>query len=387
MAKRNVVIAAFVAIMVTSAFLISGCSKKGSSYVTEPIKKCTIVETVDASGVINPVQTVNVGSQVSGMISDIFVDFNSVVKKGQLLAQIDPTTFQAQVDKAQSDLAAARSNAAKVKSVLVYDKENYERYRRLYAKNYVSKSDLDLAEATYKSNSAQLASMNAMINQSAASLKNNQTNLNYTRIISPVDGIVVSRSVDVGQTVAASFNTPTLFMVAKDLKKMQIEVNVSEADIGKVKMGQEVEYTLDGYPDATFRGEVSQVRISPTTVQNVVTYNVIVLVDNPDEKLKPGMSANVSIVTNKSEGVLCAPLQALRFTPTELTGGKKFKEQGIWIMENKVPKRVEIQTGAKDSDVTEVISSEITEGTQIITAIKGKDKKKQSGGTRPPGMF
>lgn len=385
--RKIVIIISTILLVAFLVFLFMSKSKKSENYVVEKVKKCTISETVEASGTINPVTTVNIGSQVSGMVSAIYVDFNSEVKKGQLLAQIDPSLFQAQVDKAQSDLIAAKANAQKVQNMLVFDKQNYERYQKLYSRNYVSKSDLDLAEATYKSNAAQLSAMKALIGQTNALLKTNLANLNYTKIISPVDGVVISRNVDVGQTVAASFQTPTLFLVAQDLTKMQIEVNVSEADIGLIKVGQDVDYTLDGYPDLTFKGKVSQVRISPTTIQNVVTYNVIVLVDNSEQKLKPGMSANVSIVTSKKEDVLCAPLEALRFSPIEITGGKKFKDQGIWILKDKKPTRISITTGVKDSDETEIISTEILEGQEIIIGVKGANGKKGGPSGPPMRMF
>lgn len=353
---------------------------KTPRYKVRKIKRTTITETVEASGTINPVTTVNIGSQVSGMISAIYVDFNSKVTKGQLLAQIDPSLFQAQVEKAQGDLNSAKANYEKIKAMLIYDKKNYERYKKLYTKRYVAKSDVELAEATYKSDVAQLDAMSAQIAQANATLQNNLTNLKYTKIISPVDGVVVSRDVDVGQTVAASFQTPTLFMVAQDLTKMQIEVNVSEADIGRVAVGQDVDYTLDGYADMTFRGKVSQVRISPTTVNNVVTYNVIVEVDNEDQKLKPGMTANVSIITNRKDDALCVPNDALRFTPTEITGGQKYKEQGIWVMRDRKPVRVTIKTGAKNNDITEIISKDIKENERVIIGYRNADKN--TGGTQ-----
>lgn len=384
--NKKIVIIPIVLIILTSAlFLVFSKVKSKPKYLLNNVEKKTIIETVEASGTINPVTTVSIGSQVSGMISAIYVDFNSQVKKGEILAQIDPSLFQAQVGKAQGDLSAARANYQKTKSMLLYDKANYQRYKTLYKKNYVSKNDLDLAEATYNADLASLGAMSAIISQTTAALQSNLTNLRYTKIISPVNGVVVSRAIDVGQTVAASFQTPTLFTVAQDLTNMQIEVSVSEADIGKVRVGQDAQYTLDGYPNETFKGKVSQVRISPTTVSNVVTYTVIVSVNNDDEKLKPGMSANVSIITNKKENTLCVDNAALRFTLKELTGGKKFKEQGIWILRKNKPVRINIKTGVTDSDSTEIISKEIQEGDNVIVgSLDKKDKKGQNG---PPRMF
>src|SRR5574344_358718 len=366
--KKNLFIVSAILILIIISVILALVSlkNKDAGYETVPAARNTITETVEASGTVNPVNTVDIGSQVSGMIKDIYVDYNSQVKKGQLLAQIDPSLFQAQVDKARGELSAATSNKAKLQAMTVYDKKNYDRYRRLYAKNYVAKSELDLAEATYQADLAQIAAAQGTINQARAALNNNLTNLKYTRIISPVDGIVVSRAVDVGQTVAASFQTPTLFQVAQDLTKMQIEANVSEADIGKIKKGQQVEYTLDGYADAVFYGKVAEIRIAPTTISNVVTYTVIVNVNNKEHKMIPGMTANVSIITNRSENVICVPTDALKFTPKDITGGKKYKEQGLWVLRDNKPVRINIKTGAKDSDNTEIISKQIFENDKVI---------------------
>lgn len=386
MNKRFVIISVLTIILISIFVSVVTKVEHKPKYILKKVEKREIIETVEASGIINPVKTVSIGSQVSGMIKAIYVDFNSQVKQGELLAQIDPALFQAQVDKARGDLSAAKANYVQTKSILTYDSANYKRYKELYKKRYVSKSDLDLAEATYKADLAKLSSMNAEIAQTAAALQNNLTNLRYTRIISPVNGVIVSRAVDVGQTVAASFQTPTLFTVAQDLTKMQIEASVSEADIGKVKMGQNVDYSLDGYPNETFKGKVTQVRISPTTVSNVVTYTVIVSVDNDDGKLKPGMSANVSIITNKKENALCIDNAAMRFTPVEITNGKKFKEQGIWILRKNKPARINIKTGITDSDFTEIISNEIQEGDDaIIGNLDKKNVPKQH--MPPPRMF
>lgn len=387
--KKILIITSVVIILVTILVLISkSVQNSRPKYELTKIEKKNITEIVEASGTINPVKTVSIGSQVSGMIKDIYVDFNSQVKQGQLLAQIDPSLFQAQVDKARGDLSAARANYEKTKSILIYDEANYKRYKELYKNRYVAKSDLDLAFATYRADLAQLNAMSALISQSSATLQNNLTNLRYTKIISPVNGVIVSRAVDVGQTVAASFQTPTLFTVAQDLTEMQIEVNVSEADINNIKKGQDVEYTLDGYPNETFMGKVLQVRISPTTISNVVTYTVIVSVENEDGKLKPGMSANVEIITNKKEGALCVDNAAMRFTPKEITEGKKFKEQGIWILQKNKPVRINIKTGITDSEFTEVISTELTEGNDVIIGnLDKKSKKQKKNINRPPGMF
>ena len=358
--------------------------KSRVKYITKPLERCTITQVVEASGTINPVNTVSVGSTVSGLIQNIYVDFNSQVKKGQILAQIDPRNFEATVQQNQAQINNAMANVSKLQAIADYDKKMYERYKNLYAKNFVAKSELDQYKSTYYSDLAQIRAAQAQVNQYRANLKTAQTNLGYTQIIAPVDGTIISREIDVGQPVAASFQAPELFTIAQDLTKMQIEVSVSEADIGKVQDGQDVTYTLDGYPDSVFKGKVTQVRISPTTVSNVVTYTVIVDVKNDDLKLIPGMTANVSIITDKSENVMCAPSIALKFNPN--TDGTRYKNQGIWILEKRRPKRINIETGASDDTNTEIISKEIKEGDRIIvdsSLSKNKDKKRRRG----PGPF
>lgn len=361
--------------------------KEAKNYVIEPLTKRTITQIVEASGTINPVQTVSIGSQVSGQISAIYVDYNSEVKKGQLLAEIDTSLFEAQVNQAKATIDNARANLAKIQATTANDKLTLTRYRNLYKKGFIAKSELDLAESTYSADLAQVKSAQAQINQALASYSTAASNLRYTKITSPVDGVVISRAVDVGQTVAASFQTPELFSVAQDLTQMQIEASVSEADIGKVKKEQDVEYTLDGYPDETFKGKVSQVRISPTTVSNVVTYSVIIDVENDEMKLIPGMTANVSIITSKKENILCTKSTALKFTPNTDGKGEKFDKQGIWLLADGEPKRVEIKTGVNDDTYTEIISNNLKDGDKVILSIeeKGKGKNKMQG--RPPRMF
>lgn len=371
------------------AFIFKG-SKQKEHYTTSLLEKKTITQIVEASGTINPVQTVSIGSQVSGQISAIYADYNSEVKKGQLLAEIDTSLFEAQVNQAKANIDNARANLAKIQATAANDKLTLARYKNLYKRGFIAKSELDLAESTYAADTAQIQAAQAQINQAFASYSTAESNLRYTKITSPVDGVVISRAVDVGQTVAASFQTPELFSVAQDLTQMQIEASVSEADIGKVKKGQAVEYTLDGYPDETFTGKVSQVRISPTTVSNVVTYGVIIDVKNDDLKLIPGMTANVSIITSKKENILCVQNAALKFTPNTDGKGPKFDKQGIWILVDKKPKRVEIETGVSDENYTEVVSKYLKDGDLIITGIEDKNDKVKNidkAGKMPPRMF
>lgn len=385
--KKRYFIAIIAVIGLSGIGIAHNLIKNRITYETTPLERCTITQVVEASGTINPVNTVSVGSVVSGLIESIYVDYNSQVKKGQLLAQIDPRNFQASVEQNTAQVQNAEANMAKIQAVTEMSRKTYVRYKNLYKKNFIAKSELDQAESDYLSNKAQIASAAAQISQARANLATAKTNLGYTKIIAPVDGTIIARKIDIGQSVAASFQAPELFTIAQDLTKMQIEVSVSEADIGKVAVGQEVTYTLDGYQDSVFKGKVTQVRISPTTVSNVVTYTVIVEVDNEDLKLIPGMTANVSIITHKSENVLCAPSIALKYNPN--TDGTRYKNQGIWILSDKKQKRVNIETGASDDTNIEIKSKELHEGDKIITGasnVKKNDKKSDRRG-RPPGMF
>lgn len=385
--KKRYFIAVIAVIGLSGIGIAHNLIKNRITYETTPLERCTITQVVEASGTINPVNTVSVGSVVSGLIESIYVDYNSQVKKGQLLAQIDPRNFQASVEQNTAQVQNAEANMAKIQAVTEMSRKTYVRYKNLYKKNFIAKSELDQAESDYLSNKAQIASAAAQISQARANLATAKTNLGYTKIIAPVDGTIIARKIDIGQSVAASFQAPELFTIAQDLTKMQIEVSVSEADIGKVAVGQEVTYTLDGYQDSIFKGKVTQVRISPTTVSNVVTYTVIVEVDNEDLKLIPGMTANVSIITHKSENVLCAPSIALKYNPN--TDGTRYKNQGIWILSDKKQKRVNIETGASDDTNIEIKSKELHEGDKIITGasnVKKNDKKSDRRG-RPPGMF
>ena len=388
--KKRIIIPIIVAAAL-GAYGYSYVQSHKVTYMTKELSRCTITDVVEASGTINPVNTVSVGSTVSGLMKEIYVDYNSEVKKGQLLAQIDPATFQAQVDQNRAQINNAEANLAKLNAEMVYAEKTYIRYKNLYKKNFVARSELDQAESDYLAKKASIGAQRASIAQSRASYNTAMTHLGYTKIVAPVDGTIISRDIDVGQPVAASFQAPELFTIAQDLTKMQIEVNVSEADIGSVKEGQEVEYTLDGYPDSTFYGKVTQVRLDSTTTSNVVTYTVIVSVSNDDLKLKPGMTANVSIITKRSENVMCAPSIALKYSPE--TNGQKYQNQGIWVLENGKPKRIDIKEGASDDSNVEIISKILKIGDKVIIGSTGGGKKptaSQQGNKRrggPPGMF
>ncbi len=301
--------------------VLFGCKGDAPSYRTDPVSIGDIQQTVTATGTVNAVTTVQVGTQVSGTIKTLYVDFNSRVKKGQLIAQIDPSTFESQVQQAKANLLSAEANLEKAQTALANDKKTFDRNKELLAKKLIAQSDLDTAETNYQSDKAQVASAKAQIEQAKASLDLSQQNLAYTRIISPVDGVVISRAVDVGQTVAASFQTPTLFTIAQDLTKMQIDTNIAESDIGVIKVGQDVEFTVDAYPDTTFKGKVWQIRQAPIIVQNVVTYDVVIQVNNRDLKLMPGMTANVSVIIMTRHDVLRITNAALRFRFSEKPAG------------------------------------------------------------------
>mgnify|MGYP000330219164 CR=1 FL=1 len=369
---KKLLITIFSLILIALAAYFTFRTNNGdATYRTEKISRGDIVMSITATGTVNAVTTVQVGTQVSGTIKEIFVDFNSPVRKGQIIAKIDPALFEAQEEQANANLQVAKANLLKAEAALTDTKRNLERARQLYSKNLIAQSEVDTAETNYDTARASVSAAKSQILQAEASLKLARTNLRYTNILSPVDGIVISRNVDVGQTVAASFQTPTLFSIAQDLTKMQIDANVDEADIGKIKVGQDVEFTVDAYPDSPFKGKVWQIRSSPQTVQNVVTYDVVIKVDNPEYKLKPGMTANVSVIIETKENVLRVPNAALRFKIDEKvkkTSDKKGAETtGVWILEQKKPRRVRVTTGISDGQYTEIVSGDIKEGQEVIT--------------------
>jgi HlyD family secretion protein len=361
-------------------------------YITDKITRGDIKSTVSATGTVNAVTTVQVGTQVSGTIQKLFVDFNSPVKKGQLLAQIDPAIFDAQVGQARANLLSAKANLEKSQVMLRDTKTTLERNKILYAKNFIAKSDLDTSETNYLSAIAQIKVAEAQIQQTQAALDSSSINLKYSKILSPVNGTVISRNIDIGQTVAASFQTPTLFTIAQDLTKMQIDTSVDESDIGTVKASQKAAFTVDAYPESTFNGEVSVVRNAPINVSNVVTYNAVIIVDNTGLKLKPGMTANVSIETESKQNVLRVPNAALRFKPAisavapNQKAAKGTKGSGVWILENNKLKNIKITTGIIDANYTEVTSGELTEGQQVITDSSNNTKKNDAAAGVPRFM-
>ncbi len=389
MVRKIAIIGGILVVIFILALVVFKGKGNQPEYRTEPVTKGDIRATVTATGAVNAVTTVLVGTQVSGTIKNLFVDFNSPVKKRQIIAQIDPSTFEAQVQQAQANLLAAQANLDKSNAALADAKRTFDRNKELFSKNLVPRSDLDTSDTNYETAKAQVNSSKAQIEQAKASLDYAKQNLEYTKIVSPVDGIVISRNVDVGQTVAASFQTPTLFTIAQDLTKMQIDTNVAESDIGVVKLGQEVDFTVDAYPDTTFKGKVWQIRQAPITVQNVVTYDVVIQVNNRDFKLMPGMTANVSIIITTRQDVLRITNAALRFRLSEKPAGAgtsaaEKKGPSVWILENSKPKRTSITPGVSDGSYTEVVSGDLKEGQQLIVEMLRKSKGPS---TTTPRMF
>jgi len=390
--RKLVILVLIVIIAAGGAWYLLKKGDKAPQYKTASVHRTDLEATVTATGTVNAVTTVLVGTQVSGTINALYVDYNSPVTKGQLLAQIDPSTFQAQVDQARANLLNAEANLEKSEASLVDAQRTYERNKQLIAKNFIAQSDLDTSETNVQTNKAQVDAARASVLQNRAALSQAETNLRYTKILSPVNGTVISRNIDVGQTVAASFQTPTLFTIANDLTKMQIDTSVDEADVGNVKVGQEARFTVDAYPDTNFTGKVAQVRNAAVMVQNVVTYDVVVQVDNKDLKLKPGMTANVSIITARRSGVLVVANSALRYHPEKQGNGsanspkksaKGDKGPGVWILENDKPKHVRVAAGISDGSFTEIISGPLKEGQEVIVAALGQNDKPQQASQGP----
>lgn len=367
------------------AFLYGGADKSKPEYVTTKLEKGTITQKVTASGIINPISTVNIGTQVSGTIAEIFVDYNSPVKKDQLLAQIDPALFEATVAQRRAALNIAKAELEVVKNDIVYYEKHLNRIKKLNSSRYSADKELESAQRDYDNAVVQKALKEAQINQAEAALQSAEIDLHYTKIVSPVDGIVVSKEVEVGQTVAASFQTPTLFNVAEDLTKMQIEASVVEADIAKVQEGQTVEFNVDSFPDEVFYGLVTQVRNEAVTTSNVVTYEVIIEINNKDLRLKPGMTANVNIITSEKDNVLLAPNKALRFYVSDENGEtKRYQDKGIWVMSKGKPERLSIKTGVSDDDYTEISGNGLREGTEIIVEDKTVSRRNSEMRMRMP---
>ena len=350
-----------IVVIAVAAWALSGGKKEEEiNFKEEAVKTETLQNSVTATGTIEAVTSVTVGTQVSGIVNKLYVDYNSQVKKGQVIAELDKTNLLSELNTAKANLASATSN-------LSYQAANMNRYQTLYKKGLVSADEYENALLTYRQAKEQVAS-------SKESVQKAQTNLGYATITSPIDGTVISKSVEEGQTVAASFNTPELFTIAKDLTNMQVVANVDEADIGGVKEGDRVTFTVDAYPDDTFEGTVKQVRLEATTTNNVVTYEVVISAPNADLKLKPGLTANVTIYTQERSGVLAVANKALRFTPTKETVGKDMKivdckgKNKVWTLSDKTLTAHPVTIGQTDGVHTEIIKG-IKKGQKIVTEI------------------
>lgn len=352
-------------------------------YKTAPVDRGPITSIVTATGTVNPVVSVAVGSQVSGKIAALFADFNSVVTKGQALAQIDQQPFKARESQARAALKSARGNLAKAKNLAAQRKREQDRMTALRKQAFVSQADLDVAETNFRDAQAQVEVSQAQVDQAEATLASAELDLGYTTIYSPVNGIVVSRNVDVGQTVAASFQTPTLFVIAQDLTQMQVHSNVSEADVGGVTEGKAARFRVDAYPKYFFEGTVTQVRNAPISIQNVVTYDVVITVDNTDLKLKPGMTANVTIITAKKESPLRVPNGALRFRMPNVPVDKKIAQVWVLAPDGTVRQQV-VTTGIADSLFTEIDEGALKDGDAVVIGIDTSEAQAQK--KLPPGF-
>jgi len=383
--KKGWISIGVVAVLILAWLLLRGGKKEEKvSFDTAKVENTNIQTSITATGTIEPVTSVTVGTQVSGIVSHLYVDYNSVVKKGQVIAELDRTNLISELNTAKANLSSAQSSAA-------YELANFNRYKTLYDKGLVSADEFESAQLSYLKAKEQ-------VNTSRESVRKAQTNLGYATITSPIDGVILSKSVEEGQTVAASFNTPELFVIAQDLTDMRVIANIDEADIGGVKEGQRVSFTVDAFPDDTFEGSVTQVRQEATTESNVVTYEVVISAPNANLKLKPGLTANVTIFTLEKNNVLAVPSKALRFQPNEafLKKGESIDDSEgdhkLWIKEGSVFKAHKVEIGTSNGIMTEIISG-IQQGTEVLTDFNisggGAPEEAQQGGNpfmpRPGG--
>lgn len=360
MKKKTMIWLSIIVILIIAicCWMFTGSDKKEQiKYETAKVEEANIATSVTATGTIEPVTSIDVGTQVSGIVSKLYVDYNSTVKKGQVIAELDKTNLTSELNTAKSNLASAQSD-------LNYQKANFDRYNTLYKKGLVSANDYENALLTYHKAKDAVAS-------SRENVRKAQTNLGYATITSPIDGVILSKEVEEGQTVAASFSTPTLFTIARDLTDMRVIANVDEADIGDVKNGERVSFSVDAYPDDTFSGTVTQVRQEATTTNNVVTYQVVISAPNKNLKLKPGLTANVTIYTLEKSGVISVPSKALRFTPTKELVGTRERiidcdgKNKVWTHENGIFRAHLVQLGLTDGTRTEILSG-IDKGVSVV---------------------
>ena len=378
--KTWAIVIAIIAIVAATAYFFMGGKKQNTvSFETAKVERTSIKNTITATGTIEPVTSVTVGTQVSGIVAKLYVDYNTVVKKGQVIAERDKTNLTSELKTAQANLSSAQST-------LNYEQTNFNRYQTLYNKGLVSADEYETAKLSYLKAKEQ-------VNTSRESVQKAQTNLGYATITSPIDGVVLSKAVEEGQTVAASFNTPELFTIAQDLTDMRVIADIDEADIGGVKEGQRVTFTVDAFPEDHFEGQVTQVRQQATTESNVVTYEVVISAPNNDLKLKPGLTANVTIYTMEKNDVLAVPAKALRFTPNEalLTEQQKVEDcegdHKVWTKDGETFKAHKVEIGTTNGLLTEIVSG-VSEGTDVLVdfTIDGGDAPAQDQQAQNPFM-
>jgi len=408
--KRNITLCLIIVVIIAGYFLTRGRKDQATTYLTAAISKGNIKATVVATGALNPVEIVDVGSQVSGKISEIRVDFNSQVKAGQVIALLEQEIFRTRVNQNQANLRSTQATLYKSKIALETAKKNQERSQELYNKKLLSDKEIEDAKIQFYNAEADILSNEARLEQAQSLVETSEVDLNFTVIKSPIDGTVINRNVNVGQTVAAGMNAPLLFQIARDLTKMQVECAITEADIGKLKEEQPVTFKVDAFPNETFTGTVEQVRINPVITQNVVTYITIISVANPERKLLPGMTATTTIVVGEAVNVLLVPNSALRFspppeeinamlqrpgeTPGQIPGAQpgqktagqiRTRPQGtqqqprIWALdENGNLKMIRVQTGVSEANFTEIISGDLKEGDMVITGVETAEQARRS---------
>ncbi len=391
MKRRLAITIAFVTVTGLSAAAMSMFLNRGTDAATvvqDVVSRGPIVSAVSASGTLEAVETVQVGTQVSGTVTNLYADFNSIVRKGQILARLDPSLIQAEIERSRANLAGAEADMERVRVTLDDAETKLQRAKELSARDLLARSDLDAAELARQTADAQLRASAAQVTQARAALAQSQVNLGKTVIASPIDGIVISRAVDVGQTVASSLQAPTLYTIAADLGQMQLKASIDESDLGNIKEGQPVTFTVDAYPTDVFRGVVKQVRLNPVVEQNVVTYAAMISAPNPDLKLKPGMTATVTVEVARRSNALRVPAAALRFKPTSAVlaalgqpraaaassgapagpvGTSGARQETVWIYDGGHIRAASVRTGISDGQFTEIVDGNLQEGTTIAT--------------------
>lgn len=397
---RLVAVAIVAAVAVALAWLaLRPAEAPELSFATSPVTRGPVTARVTATGTLSPLVEVLVGSQVSGRIQSLLVDFNATVTQGQVIAQIDPRVFEAEVAKARANRSAAEAAVKRAEADATDARLKLQRAGGLAERGVGSQADADSAKAAAQAADAQVASARASLAQAVAALEQAETQLAYTTIVSPIDGIVISRDVDVGQTVAASLQAPTLFTIAGDLRKMEVHTNVAEADVGRITAGMHVEFGVDAYPSERFPGVVKEIRFAPQTVQNVVTYDAVVQVDNPDRKLRPGMTADVSFLVSERPDALLVPSAALRFVPPAdllakappLPSGPEEAGRSrrlVWVVQGSNPPRpVPVRTGVTDGRSTEILDGDLAPGDLVVTGLQGENGSGPGRGRPSFGRF